>query len=130
VVKRLQPVDARVASGAKSNEEAAVMNAGTAMVDGKFPIRPTALAAAAIPVQHTFALAGKAAAGMGVPPIASPAEAGTKELKAPARAEKPGLRAWPIHARGEGGGRPGKGRLSAESAMRAKGRIDGKMHSR
>ena len=100
MVKRLQPVDARVASGAKSNEEAAVMNAGTAIVDGKFPIRPTALAAAAIPVQHTFALAGKAAAGMGVPPIASPAEAGTKELEAPARAEKPGLRAWPIHARG------------------------------
>ncbi len=91
VVKRLKPVDARVAGGAKGQQKAGVMEARSAVVDGQLPIRPTALTTTAVAIQHTFPVAGKAAAGVGVPPVTSRAQSGTKQLEAAAGAEEPGL---------------------------------------
>jgi hypothetical protein len=47
---RLESVKAGVAGGAERNQQARVMEAGPTVMDDEFPIRPTAPAAAAIPV--------------------------------------------------------------------------------
>ena len=69
----------------------ALMDAGTAVVNGELPFRPTGAAAAAVALEHGFAVAGEAEAGVGLPQIASAAQSGTKQLEAAAGAEKPGL---------------------------------------
>ncbi len=46
VAHRAEPVNAGVAAGAKRNQKALVMDAGTPVVDGEFPLRPTPLAPA------------------------------------------------------------------------------------
>ena len=48
--QRLRAMEAGVAGGAESNQKAWVMDAGPAMMDGEFPVRPTAPAPATIPV--------------------------------------------------------------------------------
>ncbi len=63
---RAQPVDAGMAGGTQGNQEARVMDARTAVVDGEFTIRPTGAAAASVALQNLLAVAGEAAAGMRV----------------------------------------------------------------
>ncbi len=50
VTQRLGAMEAGVAGGAESNQKPWVMNARPAMVDGEFPVRPTASTSATIPV--------------------------------------------------------------------------------
>jgi hypothetical protein len=57
-------MDASVASGTKGDQQSALMDPRTSMMDGQFTVRPTPLTAAAVADEHGFALAGKAKAGM------------------------------------------------------------------
>jgi hypothetical protein len=91
VPDRAEPVDARVAGGTKGNEQTPAVDAGTAVMDSQLIGIPTALAAAAVALQNFFPMPGKAAAGVCLPPIAGPAQSGTKEAGLAARTEKPGL---------------------------------------
>ena len=50
VAQRLRAMEAGVAGSAESNQKPRVMDAGSAMMDDQFPIRPTAPASATIPV--------------------------------------------------------------------------------
>jgi hypothetical protein len=83
-------VDPGVAGGAKGNQEAALMNAGAAVVDRELTLSPATLTLPAIAVEDSVAMAGEAAAGVGPPLVAMPAEAGTQACL-PAGTEKPGL---------------------------------------
>ena len=99
MVKGLEPVDAGVASGTEGDQETALVDARTTMMNGEFTLSPTGATAAAVAVEDGLPLAGKAAAGMGTPPVTRRAQAGVKEAGLPAGAEKPGL----IHGvRGDG----------------------------
>ena len=89
--QRAQSVDAGMAGGAHGDQPAAVMDSGMTVVHREFTGRPTAAATAMITIQDFLAVAGEAAARVGLPPIARTTQPGTKEPEAPAGAEKPGL---------------------------------------
>ena len=91
MAQRAEPVDAGMAGGAQSNQEARLMDAGSAVMDRQFMGRPTAAAAAAVALQNLGAVAGEAAAGMVFLPVTAGAQSATKEAGLPAGAEKPGL---------------------------------------
>jgi hypothetical protein len=67
------------------------------MMDGESPLRATGAAAAVVTLQNLVAVAGEAAAGMGLSPITTRAPSRAKQPKATAEAEEPGLAggAWP-----------------------------------
>ncbi len=69
-----------MAGRAKGNEKAGLMDARPAMVDRKLPFAATGLTAVAVSEQDLLALAGKAAAGVGLSRIAAGAESGAEEL--------------------------------------------------
>ena len=100
-----EPVDAGMASGAKGNQESALMDPGTAMMDGELTLRPAPLTPSVVAVENRLAAAGKAPAGMRLSRIAMPAQAGAKQLAAAAGAEKPGLPALPQRMAGRERGR-------------------------
>jgi hypothetical protein len=100
-----EPVDPGMASGAKGNQESALMDPGTAMMDGELTLRPAPLTPSAVAVENRLAAAGKAPAGMRLFRIAMPAQAGAKQLEAAAGAEKPGLPALPARMAGRERGR-------------------------
>ena len=95
-----EAMDAGMAGGAKRNQQARVMDARPAMVDGEFLLSATGAAAVAVAPQDLVAVAGKALARVKVTPITARAEPGTKELEAAAGAEEPGLRERPRGKRG------------------------------
>ena len=107
-----EPMDSSVAGGAEGNQKPRVMNAGPAMVNRQLPLRPTGLTAAAVAIEHGFAVAGEAEAGMRLPRIAIPAQAGAKQLEAAAGAEKPGL---PARRKRRAEGRRGRARRRSHS---------------
>jgi hypothetical protein len=61
------------------------------VVNRELTLGPTGTTAAAVALEHGLALAGEAEAGVRLPRIADPAQAGAKQLEAAAGAEKPGL---------------------------------------
>ena len=95
-----ESVDAGVAGGAQGNQQPPLVDAGTAVVNGELTLGPTPLTLAAVANEHGFALAGEAEAGVGLPRIATRAQAGAEEACLPAGAEKPGLPGATEAARG------------------------------
>jgi hypothetical protein len=91
MAQRAEAVDAGMAGGAQSNQEARLMDPGSAVMDRQFMGRPTAAAAAAVALQNLGAAPGEAAAGMPILPVAAGAQSAAKQPEAAAGAEKPGL---------------------------------------
>src|SRR5215203_4375463 len=60
-------------------------------MDRQFIGRPTGAAAAAVALQNLVAVAGEAAAGMRLAPVAAGTQSGTKQAGLAARTEEPGL---------------------------------------
>ena len=60
MAQRAEAVDAGMASGAQSNQEARLMDPGSAVMDRQFMGRPTAAAGAAVALQNLVAVASKA----------------------------------------------------------------------
>jgi hypothetical protein len=100
-----EPVDPGMARGAKGNQESALMDPGTAMMDGELTLRPAPLTPSVVAVENRLAAAGKAPAGMRLSRIAGATQARTQEACLPAGAEKPGLPALPARMAGRERGR-------------------------
>ena len=88
---RAQPVDASMAGGTQGDQEARVVDARPAVVDGQFTIGPTGAAAPSVTLQNLLAVAGEAAAGMPFLPVTARAQSAAKEPRGSRRGKKPGL---------------------------------------
>ena len=100
------------------------------VANGRDPDQTHSRSSGADPEKNLLTVAGKATAGVGLPPITAGAESGSKKASLPAWAEKPACPPRREDRREGSAGGSGKGLLSAESAIEFKGRAHRELVSR